>query len=136
MTNVNLGSLVIFIGCCIVLFGFRKVFSIKKLKKYGLRIEGQIIDIEEIEDEGISYRATIKALMPNGVWVERKVSSNYKTDYSIDQKVDVFVDGNNPKQFFFQVDDTYSSPVMVIFFGICIILLGIHIMLKIQEILS
>jgi uncharacterized membrane protein len=136
MTNVNLGSLVIFVGCCVILSGFRKVFRIKKLEKYGLRVEGQIIEIEEIDDEGIIYRATIKALMPNGVWVERKVSSNYKTDYSIGQKVDVFVDKNNPKHFFFQVDDTYSSPVMAIFLGICIILLGIHIMLKTQEILS
>jgi uncharacterized membrane protein len=136
MTNVNLGSLVIFVGCCIVLSGFRKVFRIKKLKKYGLRIEGQIIKIEEIEDEGISYRATIKALMPNGVWLEREVSSNYKTDYSIGQKVDFFVDKNNQKHFFLQVDESYSSPVLVIFFGICLILFGIHVMLQTQEILN
>jgi hypothetical protein len=137
MTNGILGSFLILVGCCLLFYGFRKVFVIRKLKRYGLRVEGVVIDIiKEIDDDSISYTATIKAQMPNGDWVEGQMSSGNRYDYSIGQKVDVFIDKNNPKHFFFQLDNTFSSPVMLVFLGIIFILIGIHIMLQTQDILT
>lgn len=130
MTLNRIPFLIISIIC--LLYGFKLYFEFIKLKQNGIKTLGKIIDVKEkyfssSDFKTLYYFPIIEFYDKHGKRhiVESEIGSGSKTIQSINNKVEIFYNSENPEDALLKKDVNLKFPLVCFFLSLIFGLIGV-----------